>query len=272
MIRAACINPVLHYQLEVGLLQEGDAADLVLVDNLSDFNVLSTYVGGTHVAEQGTSLINTSSISVDVINQFGIGEIEPEKLILRSNGLYPHPVIGCIDGQLITHKLKLGPLEKSGQWQSNVDEDVLKIVVVNRYHQSSPAVSFVHGFGLKEGAIASSVAHDSHNIVAVGVDDKSLSDAINMVIGSKGGVSCCGGSADQLLSLPIAGLMSAADGSKVAADYTELDLAAKALGSKLSAPFMSLSFMALLVIPHVKLSDKGLFDGDQFTFYQPLYQ
>ena len=270
VIQAACINPVLHYKLEVGLLREGDPGDLVLVDNLRDFTVLATYINGRKVAEKGTSLIDISNISIEPINRFGIGEINKEALMLPVSGNYTNPVIGCKDGQLITDKLELSPINKEETWQSDIQKDVLKIVVVNRYHHAPVTVAFVHAFGLKEGAIASSVAHDSHNIVAVGVDDVSLCKAINLVIQARGGVSCVGNEKEHVLPLPIGGLMSADDGRVVAEAYTAIDLAAKALGSTLSAPFMSLSFMALLVIPHVKLSDKGLFDGDRFQFYQPL--
>lgn len=270
VIRAACINPVLHYGLDVGLLNEGDPADLVVVENLHDFNVLATYINGKKVAEKGLSLIDTSSVQVPPLNRFDIGEISVADLILPAAAPYPHPVIGCNDGQLITDKLALLPLELHGQWVADLDKDVLKIVVVNRYHKAPIAAAFVHGFGLNKGAIASSVAHDSHNIVAVGVDDLSLCTAINLVIKARGGVGCAGAGEDRVLPLPIAGLMSADSGHAVAAAYTEIDLAAKALGSTLSAPFMSLSFMALLVIPHVKLSDRGLFDGDRFAFYPPL--
>jgi adenine deaminase len=270
VIQAACINPVLHYKLEVGLLREGDPGDMVLIDNLRDFTVLATYINGRKVAEKGNSLIDTRSITIEPINRFEIGEITKEELSLPASGNYTHPVIGCKDGQLITDKLELSPLQKDGTWQSDTQNDVLKMVVVNRYHQAPVAIAFVHAFGLKAGAIASSVAHDSHNIVAVGVDDESLCKAINLVIQEKGGVSCVGSNSEWMLPLPIGGLMSADDGQIVAEAYTAIDLAAKALGSTLSAPFMSLSFMALLVIPHVKLSDKGLFDGDAFNFYQPL--
>lgn len=270
VIQAACINPVWHYKLEVGLLREGDPGDMVLIDNLRDFTVLATYINGRKVAEKGKTLIDTRSINIQSINRFEIGEITKEELRLPASGKYPHPVIGCKDGQLITDKRESSPLEENGTWQSNLQNDVLKMVVVNRYHQAPVAIAFVHAFGLKAGAIASSVAHDSHNIVAVGVDDESLCKAINLVIQAKGGVSCVGSNRAWMLPLPIGGLMSADDGHTVAEAYTAIDLAAKALGSTLSAPFMSLSFMALLVIPHVKLSDKGLFDGDAFNFYQPL--
>ncbi len=270
VLRAACINPVLHYGLDVGLLKEGDPADFVLVNNLRSFDVLATYINGIKVAESGLSLLDTSSIPISVINRFQIGPIQLEELSLDAAGVYPHPVMGCNDGQLITNKLLLSPMNLQGKWVADLDKDVLKMVVVNRYQKAPIAVAFVHAFGLQKGAIASSVAHDSHNIVAVGADDESLCKAINLVVSARGGVSCVGTGEDRLLPLPIAGLMSADDGHVVAAAYTEIDLAAKALGSTLSAPFMSLSFMALLVIPHVKLSDRGLFDGDRFAFYPPL--
>jgi adenine deaminase len=278
ILQAACINPVQHYKLDVGLLKVGDPADFILLSNLSDFKVLATYIDGVKVAENGLSLI--PNLSLDTletkegnlppapINRFGIGPINVEHLELLGEGEYGYPVIECIDGQLMTNKLSLQPLHQNGAWCSNTANDVLKIVVVNRYHQAPIAKAFIHQFGLTTGAIASSVAHDSHNIVAVGVDDESLCKAINLVIETKGGVSCVGPDIEHCLPLPIGGLMSAEDGYAVAAAYTAIDKAAKSLGSTLSAPFMSLSFMALLVIPRIKLSDKGLFDGDGFGFYQ----
>jgi adenine deaminase len=176
-------------------------------------------------------------------------------------------VIGCIDGQLITEKLNLQPAQDVGNYVSDTKSDVLKIVVVNRYTKAPTAIAFIHRFGLKEGAIASSVAHDSHNIVAVGVDDQSIVDAINLIIDCKGGISCVGAGIKTVLALPIAGLMTDEDGYSVSDAYTLIDQQAKSLGSTLGSPFMSLSFMALLVIPNLKLSDKGLFDGEKFSFY-----
>jgi adenine deaminase len=278
ILQAACINPVQHYKLDVGFLKPGDPADFILLNNLSDFKVLATYIDGVKVAENGLSLIPKPNVGVvetkdnklssAPINRFGIGKINVEDLKMSGEGEYSYPVIECIDGQLMTNKISLQPLLRNGAWCSNTANDVLKIVVVNRYHQAPIAKAFIHRFGLTAGAIASSVAHDSHNIVAVGVDDESLAKAINLVIASKGGVSCVGPALEYCLPLPIGGLMSAEDGYAVAAAYTSIDKAAKSLGSTLSAPFMSLSFMALLVIPHIKLSDKGLFDGDGFGFYQ----
>jgi adenine deaminase len=267
VLRAACVNPVTHYNLEVGTLRVGDRADLVLLTDLKKFEVLETYINGEKVAERGRALIEKSPAPSRLINRFGITPISAEELTVHVDGEYTLPVIECLDGQLITHKLPLKPLKTGGTWTSDTASDVLKIVVVNRYNKAPVAKAFIHRFGLSEGAIASTVAHDSHNIVAVGVDDESLARAINLLIECKGGVSCVSKGKEVVLPLPIAGLMSGDDGYAVAESYTAIDRAAKDLGSTLAAPFMSLSFMALLVIPSVKLSDKGLFDGDTFQFF-----
>lgn len=268
VLQAACINPVVHYKTEVGLLQPGDAADFILVKNLESFEVSKTYINGKLVAADGKSFIE--SVSITPINRFSCNEITEADLKVELDS-YPSedsfiPVIEALDGQLITNKLLVTGKLHHIEWVSDVEHDILKIVVVNRYNSAPVAKAFVKGFGLKEGAIASSVAHDSHNIVAVGTDDHSLMRAINLVIAAEGGVSCVGGQHEHILPLPVAGLMSAKDGYKVAEAYTNIDEAAKLLGSSLAAPFMTLSFMALLVIPHLKLSDKGLFDGDNFCF------
>ena len=176
-------------------------------------------------------------------------------------------MIEALDGQLITHCKWMQPTIQNGQITSNVQADILKIVVYNRYFNAAPKIAFIKNFGFKEGAIASTVAHDSHNIIAVGVDDASILKAINLVIAEKGGISCVKKEDQKVLGLPVAGLMSTDDPYIVANAYTEIDLMAKSLGSQLSAPFMTLSFMALLVIPHLKLSDKGLFDGDEFKLF-----
>ena len=268
ILQAACINPVFHYKLEVGLLRIGDPADFILLNDLINFNVLATYIDGIKVAENGVSLIERIKGENKIINSFSINKIQLAELHSPSTDTYDFPVIECLDGQLITTKSLHKPIKINNTWASNIAQDVLKIVVVNRYHKAPIAMGFIHRFGLKEGAIASSVAHDSHNIVAVGVDDESLLSAINLIIDCKGGVSCVGKNNSTVLPLPIGGLMSADDGYQVAEKYTAIDYAAKQLGSTLSSPFMSLSFMALLVIPHVKLSDKGLFDGDSFKLYE----
>lgn len=268
VLQAACINPVLHYKTEVGLLQPGAAADFILVKNLESFEVSKTYINGQLVAANGKSFIE--SVSSEDINRFSCNEITEADLKVELDS-YPSedsfiPVIEALDGQLITNKLLVTGKLHHIEWVSDVEHDILKIVVVNRYKSAPVAKAFVKGFGLKEGAIASSVAHDSHNIVAVGTDDHSLMRAINLVIAAEGGVSCVGGQHEHILPLSVAGLMSAKDGYKVAEAYTNIDEAAKLLGSNLAAPFMTLSFMALLVIPHLKLSDQGLFDGDNFCF------
>ncbi len=272
ILQTACINPVKHYKLPVGLLNPGDPADFILVKDLVQFEVTSTYINGELVAQNGIS--NIRSVPTNAINNFNCEKIEPTALIISENE-YPNkngfiPVIEALDGQLITNKLMLAGTLQNGNWVTDTENDILKIVVVNRYHTAPIAKAFIKNFGLTHGAIASSVAHDSHNIVAVGVDDASIAAAINVVIEAKGGVSVVDGTnetaSSKVLPLPVAGLMSAADGFEVASTYTIVDVEAKALGSKLEAPFMTLSFMALLVIPHLKLSDKGLFNGDDFNF------
>lgn len=268
VLQVACINPIIHYKLDVGMLRIGDPADFILLEDLTNFNVLATYIDGQKVAEKGVSLIEKNNMPFKIINSFDIDEIALQELAFHADAEYGFPVIECLDGQLITPKLSLKPQKSHNKWVSNLEQDVLKIVVVNRYFKAPIAKGFIHRFGLKEGALASSVAHDSHNIVAVGVDDESLLQAINLIIKCKGGVSCVAENKSLVLPLPIGGLMTAENGYEVAEKYAAIDQLAKELGSTLSSPFMSLSFMALLVIPHVKLSDKGLFDGDSFKLYE----
>ncbi|MGN6249730.1 MAG: adenine deaminase [Ginsengibacter sp.] len=264
VLKAACVNPVRHYKMDVGLLKEGDPADFILVDDLKDFKVKATYINGELVAENGVSKIKSKKAAV--INNFHSSAREVDDFKIAVND-FKNEVIEALDGQLITGKLSILPKEQNGFYESDIEKDILKIAVVNRYHDAPVAIAFIKNFGLKKGAIASSVAHDSHNIIAVGVDDDSICEAVNLIIEEKGGVSVADSanpSFNKLLPLPVAGLMSNEDGYKVAEMYTNIDAAAKEFGSKLSAPFMTLSFMALLVIPHLKLSDKGLFDGDSF--------
>ncbi|HEY1019238.1 MAG TPA: adenine deaminase [Sediminibacterium sp.] len=270
VVRAACVNPVLHYKLDIGLLRVGDPADFIVAEDLVHFKIKQTYIDGELVAENGESFIR--SVPCTPINQFDCLPVTAEQLVI-SKATYPStngniPVMEALDGQLITNRLELPGKESNGAWVSDTGNDILKMVVINRYHTAPVAKCFIRNFGFTEGAIASSVAHDSHNIVAVGVDDESLAKAINLVIAERGGVSCVNSSQEKVLGLPVAGLMSVNDGYQVAAAYTEIDAIAKSLGSSLGAPFMTLSFMALLVIPHLKLSDKGLFDGDTFSFVE----
>lgn len=268
VIRAACVNPVLHYKLDIGLLRVGDPADFIVAEDLVHFKIKQTYIDGELVAENGQSFIR--SVASNLINQFDCLPVTAAQLVIPKAD-YPSangniPVMEALDGQLITNRLELPGKESNGTWVSDTENDILKMVVINRYHTAPIAKCFIRNFGFTKGAIASSVAHDSHNIVAVGVDDESLVRAINLVVAERGGVSCVSSRQEKVLGLPVAGLMSANDGYQVAAAYTEIDAMAKSIGSSLSAPFMTLSFMALLVIPHLKLSDKGLFDGDKFAF------
>ena len=274
VLRAACINPVLHYRLPVGLLREGDPADYILVADLTSFGVLETVINGETVAKDGQSLL--PDLRSEHVNQFNCSPKDPADFWLkahRQNGLLR--VIEAIDGQLITNEIHLAGLAKKGAWVADVERDILKIVVVNRYSDAPIAIGFIKNFGLKRGAIASSVGHDSHNITAVGCDDDSLCQAVNAVIRARGGLSAVDVVTHKdgplfirkLVPLPVAGLMTDVDGYVVANQYAELDQFVKnELGSTLSAPFMTLSFMALLVIPSLKLSDKGLFDGNTFRF------
>ncbi|HVU56076.1 MAG TPA: adenine deaminase [Puia sp.] len=274
VLKAACLNPVLHYKLDSGLLRPGDPADCILVEDLKSFKVLQTYIKGQLVAGHGVSRI-TPATAVVPINNFNAQPHTPADFTYpldkwgEQENVEQVYVIEALDGQLITNKLILPVADThpaNGYLQANPEKDILKIVVVNRYTAAPVAKSFIKNFGLQRGAIASSVAHDSHNIVAVGVDDESICRAVNLVIAQQGGLSCTDPVTHKelVLPLPVAGLMSADDGYAVAEAYTAIDQMAKGLGSPLRAPFMTLSFMALLVIPHLKLSDLGLFDGDGF--------
>ncbi len=268
ILKAACVNPVLHYKLDVGLLKEGDAADFIVVKDLEKFEVVKTFINGELVAENGVSNIKTTKSGI--VNNFScsIKEVADFEVLMGASQTLL-PVIEALDGQLITNRLAYEPKVLNGKIVNDIERDILKIVVVNRYNNAPVAKAFIKNFGLKQGALASSVAHDSHNIVAVGVDDESICRAVNLVIEKEGGVCAVGNNKEMILALPVAGLMSNEDGYKVAADYTAIDKMAKEeLGSALASPFMTLSFMALLVIPHLKLSDKGLFDGDKFQFVE----
>jgi adenine deaminase len=262
VLQAACVNPVEHYKLDIGLLKQADYADFILVKDLIRFEVLETYIDGHLVAAEGRSAI--APVKAGIINNFVADEKVPSNFEYQyvSNDLVP--VIEAIDGQLITNKLMVKMQPVNNLLVSDTNRDILKIAVVNRYKHKPIAKGFIKNFGLKQGAIASSVAHDSHNIVVVGVDDESICRAVNLIIKAKGGVSCVSDTEDRLLALPIAGLMSEKDGYQIAKEYTAIDLMSKKLGSRLSSAFMTLSFMALLVIPHLKLSDMGLFDGNEF--------
>jgi len=264
VIACATVNPVRHYGLPVGLLRAGDPADFIEVESWRNFRVRRTWLDGQLVAAGGRSRLPRQPARI--VNQFrALPRRAADFSVLAEKGRLN--VIQALNGQLITRRLRLRARVMAGQVVADPARDLLKIAVINRYARSAPvAVGFIRGFGLRTGALASSVAHDSHNIVAVGGDDESLAAAVNLVIAHRGGISVVGGGRKAVLPLPIAGLMSDADGRTVARRYTALDARAKQLGSRLDAPFMTLSFMALLVIPDLKLSDRGLFSGTQWAF------
>ena len=264
VLRAACVNPVLHYGLRNGILREGDPADFVRLRDLAIFKVLETFLDGAPVAREGSSLL--PEILSPAINKFHCREKSPADFAIPATGRRVR-VIEALDGQIITGSGEADARIENGQAIADPLRDLLKITVVNRYADAPPAVAFVRGVGLREGAVASSVAHDCHNLVAVGASDEALSRAINLLIENQGGICVVDGAGrEEILPLPIAGLMSNAPAAEVAATYSRLTQRAKALGSPLHAPFMTLSFLALLVIPSLKLGDRGLFDGNRFEF------
>jgi adenine deaminase len=263
VLRAACYNPVVHYKLDVGLLREGDPADFIVIDHPDKFNILKTFIAGALVAEKGVSYL--SSVACTPLNNFYTTTIHAKQLeVLHTSPRIP--VIEVIDGELITNRIDVIPKTQGGLDVCDLERDILKIAVVNRYASAKPAIAFVKNFGLREGAIASSVAHDSHNLIAVGTTDDAIATAINILMQNKGGIAAVSSKGNKIIPLPVAGLMSDKDGYLVASEYTAIDQLVKQMGSSLLSPFMSLSFMALLVIPSIKLSDLGLFDGIKFEF------
>jgi adenine deaminase len=263
VLQAACINPIKHYDLDVGTLNEGDPADFIIVEDLMNFKVLRTYIKGNMVFDGKSSLIE--SVSFPILNNFKTSKKNISDFNIKSNADKIR-VIEAIDGELVTRENVQKSNRINDNIVSNIEDDILKLTVVNRYQDQLPAVAFIKNFGLKEGAIASSVGHDSHNIVAVGVSDKDICEAVNLIIEHQGGISAVTSNNYKILPMPVAGIMSDKDANSVGLQYAELDHMAKKMGSTLSAPFMTLSFMALLVIPSLKLSDKGLFDGNKFEF------
>ena len=263
VLQMACVNPVKHYNLEVGLLQVGDAADCIVVKDLTHFKPLQTYVNGKLVFNNSKSLIQ--SVSFKNLNHFNCRTKEISDFRVEASSKQIR-VIEALEGQLVTKQFIGEAKEEQGNLVSNIQTDILKMAVVNRYQNKKPAIAFIKNFALKEGAIASSVGHDSHNIIAVGVSDEAICKAVNLIIENKGGICAVSNSKEKIIPLPVAGIMSDKDGGTVGMAYAKLDKMAKRLGSTLHAPYMTLSFMALLVIPSLKLSDKGLFNGNTFKF------
>ncbi|WP_027126652.1 adenine deaminase [Gelidibacter mesophilus] len=263
ILQVACLNPVKHYGLDVGTLKIGDAADMIMVEDLKAFKTLQTYIDGQLVFDKGTSLIK--KIHFENLNNFNTSKKETSDFRFES-GAKRIRVIEALEGQLVTNDIIADAMIANGNLISNVKTDILKMTVVNRYQNQKPALAFIKNFGLKTGAIASSVGHDSHNIIAVGASDVDICRAVNLLIKNKGGICAVSDLEENVLPLPVAGIMSDQDGETVGKQYAELDKMAKKLGSTLNAPYMTLSFMALLVIPALKLSDKGLFNGKNFKF------
>lgn len=264
---AACIHPVFHYRLPVGILRQGDPADFIVVRNLADFKPEMTVINGEIVAEKGKCLLPIKAHRV--VNNFHYTPVLPSAFEVNENGETLR-VIEAYDGQLITGELHFPAQIKQGLCMADPEHDILKIAVINRYRAAPPAVAFIKNMGLKRGAIASSVAHDSHNIIVVGADDESMSRAVNLLFQHSGGLSLIDGPEEMVIALPVAGLMSDSNCVAIGKAYADIDHKAKELGSSLRAPYMTLSFMALLVIPSLKISDKGLFDGSTFRF-TPLF-
>ncbi len=263
VLRCCTFNPVRHYGLEVGLLQKGDPADFMVVDNLKDFRIKASFIAGEKVAEGEHTCIQ--SVQAEACNNFNIGLMNRNELILKPGGS-TIKVQKALEGQLITEMILAEPKIILDNVVSDPDRDILKLVVKNRYDEAPAAIGFIGNIGLKRGALASCVAHDSHNILAMGADDDSIFRAINLIIESRGGISLVDGLHEIILPLPYAGIMSGDNGYLVAKKYDWMDKKTKEMGCTLSAPYMTLSFMALLVIPALKLSDKGLFDGTRFSF------
>ena len=272
ILQMACINPVKHYNMNVGLLQKNDAADFIVVEDLTNFKVLKTYIDGELVAENGQSFVK--HVAFEKPNNFNTSKKEIKDFEISSSAsnlsvseqAKQIRVIEALEGQLITNEIHHAPKIENGKIVSDTENDILKMAVVNRYQNVPPAIAFIKNFGLKKGAIASSVAHDCHNIVVVGTSDEEICKAVNILIENNGGVCAVNGAEIKSLALPVAGIMSDKNGWETGKLYQEIDAMSKQLGSNLKAPFMTLSFMALLVIPDLKLSDKGLFSGNSFSF------
>jgi adenine deaminase len=263
LLHAFCVLPVQHYKLDVGLLQPGDPADFVIIDDIDAMRVRETWIDGTCVYDNGEVLFPKTPVVP--INNFTSYEVSPADFRTRAtDGKYP--VIVAHDGEIVTGMEWCELPENNGFVHADPSRDILKVSVVNRYNKAKPSVGFIKNFGIKEGAIASSVAHDSHNIIAVGSSDAYISDVVNLVMESQGGIAAVTSSSKEVLPLPVAGIMSDKSGEEVALAYETLSAMAREMGSEIHAPYMLISFMALLVIPSLKISDKGMFNGETFEF------
>ena len=261
IMKIVTVNPVKHYGLETGLLRKGDPADFIIIDNTHTFNIRETWIDGVKVYDGKRVLFSPEK--VEPINNFHSSHIKPEDIAVRRTGDNIR-VIKAVDGELITGSYEWDVSGLGEYVNCDPAEDILKIVVKDRYKDLPPATAFVRGFGISRGAFASSVAHDSHNIIAVGADDDSICRAINRIVDEKGGLVVYYDDICQSLPLKVAGIMSDVPCGTIANQYEELSEIVKNMGCQLKSPFMTLSFMALLVIPDLKISDKGLFDVNKF--------
>lgn len=266
VIRSATINPAEHYKLEAGLLRVGDNADFIVVDSPSKMNVKETRISGEKVFGDGKVWFSYSPGKP--VNNFNSTPVSKVDISVINSGVNMR-VIEAFEGELLTKTLIISS-GKGKYVEPDIEKDILKIVVKDRYNDSPPVTGFIKGFGLKEGAFASSVAHDSHNIIAVGTNDDDIIKAINIIVKSKGGLSVSSGGKVSSLKLNIGGIMTTRSCREVAHDYEKLSKIVKSLQCTMEAPFMTLSFMALLVIPDLKISDKGLFDVNKFELV-PLF-
>lgn len=263
LIKAASVNAIMHYGLDNGLLQVGDKADFCLVENLTDFKVLKTYIDGDCVFENDQ--VTFSCRKRKSPNSFYVNSLKLEDIQIKDKAKKVK-IIEALDGELITRTLNFRLNELNGNLLADKDNDILKLIVLNRYKKEKPALGFIKNMGLKKGGMVSSIAHDSHNIIVTGTSDKIILELVDWIQKEKGGMAIHNGSEIIGLPLPVAGLMSDQNFEFVKNKYVEMNNLAHKLGSKLSAPFMTLSFMSLLVIPELKLGNKGLFDVNAFAF------
>ncbi len=265
VLRAACLNPVRHYRLDAGLLRPGDRADWIEVEDLRAFRVRRTVIGGRVLAEAGEARLPALA-PLSVPNAFALRPVTAAafRMAARPGACR---LIGVRDGDLVTDAATCCPTLRDGTVVADPSRDLVKLAVINRYlPDAPPALALAAGTGLGRGAFAASVAHDSHHVIAAGVDDEALADAVNAVVAHGGGLAAAGGAAAaRTLPLPLAGLMSPGTCEAAAAGHQAVDAAARACGCRLRAPFMTLSFLALPVIPALKLTDKGLFDAGRFA-------
>lgn len=260
VIRSCTVNPVIHYGLDCGFLRPDDPADFIVVDDYNKMNVLETWISGNKVYDRGRVLFSYTGGKAK--NKFNCSEITEDDVRIIRNGRQMN-VIEAFDGELFTKKT-VTSAGKNREVEINTGDDILKIIVKDRYNDRPPSIGFIKGFGLKEGAFASSVAHDSHNIICIGTNDQDIVSAVNQIVRMKGGLSVSLDGSISSLILNIGGIMSNGSGIDVASAYQNLSNKVKSMGSTLHAPFMTLSFMALLVIPELKIGDRGLFDGINF--------